>query len=723
MMETIFRASRTSVCSYAAMLILILAVSYTCRAQRLDSLKAVLLEYKLPDSTRVEVLIDITRVYKDAAPDSMLPAAFKALEISRKCGYHKGEAEALFQAGAAYSTLNKYDSGQAYYTRSMAVVRQYGFTRLECKLLLEMIMICGRLNKLDEGLATANKCIALSHKLGYWEQEATAHLRAGDLYRDKTLYTEGLNEYLSALTIYENHKYVKGQGEAHRDMADIYSLLGNYPKALESIGKSNAMFKAGDDIQEVIVNYTSTGAVYGQMKEFTKSLDAYRSAYKLADSIKNPFWKGLALLNMGECFNGMELADSAGRCYAAALTEIQVSGDPMAAAYCNRGMGQVAMKKGRATEAIGYLLKAYDVMLGAKVTRELFEISKLLSQAYEQNRDYANALKYMHVHLEYRDSIFNEDNLKRVQQLQKDYELNKKEAEIKLLNKDNLIRKSYAEKQRAITWGLASGLVLLAAVIVLLIASRRAERRNRQQITEQRDALSVQAEELNELNQFKDKTFSVLSHDLRGPIASVTSAIAMLDSDLEQEELDMIKPEINRQLGAVNMLLDNLLHWSAGNMRGVKAINRELIDLKQIVDSNLLLVGATAATKHIALQNNIDERVWAFADAGQVDVVIRNLLNNALKFTGNGGAVKLEAAEERDEVVISVADTGVGMDKQQVAKLFTASGGSTYGTAGEKGTGLGLMLCYEFIKANGGSITVESEIGKGTTFSVILPKQ
>jgi signal transduction histidine kinase len=709
-------------CRYAAIVLFACFITVTVHAQKLDSLKAVLLEYKLADTSRVELLIDMTRVYRDSNPDSMLAVSMRALELARRTSYRKGEAEALFQAGVAYSTQNKYDSGLAYYNRSLAVIQANGLQKLECQLLLDIIMVYSRINKIDDGLATAKRCIALSHKMGYWELEATAHLRSGDLYRDKTKYTEALDEYLSALKIYEAHRAVKGQGEAHRDMADIYSLVGNYPKALESIEKSNAMYTAGDDLQEVIVNYTSTGAVYGQMKDYDRSLAAYRKAASLADSIKNPFWRGLAFLNMGECFNGMEQVDSAEHCYRVALGEIQKSGDAMAAAYCNRGMGQVALKKGRTTEAIRYLSQAYDVMLQAKVTRELFEISKLLSQAYEQNKDYASALKYMHIHLEYRDTIFNEDNLKRIQDLQRDYELNRKEAEIKLLSKDKLIEQGNIARQRAVMWGLVSGVALLVVIIVLLVISRRAERQNKQKIIQQRDELAAQAVRLDELNNFKDKTFSVLSHDLRGPIASVSSAIGLLDNDLAKEELEMIKPEINRQLGAVSMLLENLLNWSRGHMQGGRAVNRQPTDLKQLVANNIAMAAPVAAGKQIKIENRIDTDVYALADKGQIDIVIRNLLNNAVKFTDKGGLVYVDARKTGNEVSLSVTDTGVGMTSEQIAKLFKpAEDKSTYGTSGEKGTGLGLLLCYEFITANEGRIEVTSEKGKGSTFTVTLP--
>ena len=243
-------------------------------------------------------------------------------------------------------------------------------------------------------------------------------------------------------------------------------------------------------------------------------------------------------------------------------------------------------------------------------------------------------------------------------------------------------------------------------------------------ISLQRDEIQHQAMRLEELNAFKDKTFSVLSHDMRGPLNAFISTMELLEEDaISKEEFNALKPELNNELNSLSMLLDNLLKWSKSHMKGNAGIDRAELDLRAIAQENIALAGNISRKKERAIHNHIPRDIRAFADKGQVNIVIRNLINNALKFTGANGSVILSATEDKEHVYISIADTGVGMTEEQQKKLFiVAPEKSTYGTGGEKGIGLGLLLCYEFIKANNGDITVTSEPGKGSTFVVTLPK-
>ncbi len=166
------------------------------------------------------------------------------------------------------------------------------------------------------------------------------------------------------------------------------------------------------------------------------------------------------------------------------------------------------------------------------------------------------------------------------------------------------------------------------------------------------------------------------------------------------------------------------MNWSKSYLASGAVSKRETLDLFQIVADNINLGTTTASRKKIAVVNNVSPGITAVGDMGQIDIVVRNLLSNALKFTPSGGSITVSAVQLTDTIKLSVADTGRGMDTSQVKKLFTtATDNSTFGTAGEKGIGLGLLLCYEFVKANGGTISVVSEPGKGSAFTIELPKE
>jgi signal transduction histidine kinase len=352
----------------------------------------------------------------------------------------------------------------------------------------------------------------------------------------------------------------------------------------------------------------------------------------------------------------------------------------------------------------------------------MFDASGDLADVYGETKDYKKALDYERLHYAYHDSLNNDKVDKHLQQLQFDYQLQKKENEIQTLDVNRSLAQSRNEKQRLVEWALVAGLALLVAIAVLLYRNAKTERKNRLEMQRQKEAIQHQAEELADLVKFKDKTFSVLSHDLRGPMGTLTTAMMMLDEFiLSPADFAKIKPEINKQLMSLNTLLDNLLNWARASIQGSITTTPENTDLRSLVEKNAVLLKETAGRKNVKIDIAMNESS-AYCDFGQLDIVTRNLISNAIKFTPAGGTVTVTSESSNNRTFLSVKDTGVGMTAEKVSKLFTvSSGGHTYGTEGEKGTGLGLLLCNDFIKSNGGAIRVESEVGKGSIFTVDLP--
>ncbi len=250
-------------------------------------------------------------------------------------------------------------------------------------------------------------------------------------------------------------------------------------------------------------------------------------------------------------------------------------------------------------------------------------------------------------------------------------------------------------------------------------------RRLQQESREQHLALQEQHAQLQALNASKDKFFSIISHDLRSPLSSVLVGLRLLtdpESRVSESEKEEILHDSRRTVEQLYSLLDNLLVWSR-LQRGLMEYAPKQIDLQPLFERNATLFAANAEQKQIAIRQTVTAPIFAFADSQMIDTVIRNLISNALKFTEARGAITLSACQNDQNVEITVADTGIGMDAEAVAKLFRLDVRyNQLGTAGEKGTGLGLNVCKEFAEKNGGSIAVESIVGAGTTFRVTLPK-
>lgn len=225
--------------------------------------------------------------------------------------------------------------------------------------------------------------------------------------------------------------------------------------------------------------------------------------------------------------------------------------------------------------------------------------------------------------------------------------------------------------------------------------------------------------ELRELNAGKDKFFSIISHDLRNPVTFILGLSDLLLTDVETLSLDEIKIfafNINRSAKSLSDLLENLLQW-AEIQRGRIEYQPIKVDLDTLVKANLNLLQGNADDKKINLFCEIEANCPVYVDRNMINSVIQNLISNAIKFSYPGGDIKITARQQGDFVEVSVADTGVGMSPEAAAKLFGLdTHQTTAGTAGEKGTGLGLLLCKEFVEMNGGQISVESTLDQGTTF-------
>jgi two-component system, sensor histidine kinase and response regulator len=257
--------------------------------------------------------------------------------------------------------------------------------------------------------------------------------------------------------------------------------------------------------------------------------------------------------------------------------------------------------------------------------------------------------------------------------------------------------------------------------------NRELAAKNRE-IDEQRIAIATQVAqmekkttELKELDTLKNKLFSVISHDLKTPMYALRNLFRnMHQFDLPGDEIKRMIPDVVTDLNYTTCLMENLLQWAKSQMQA-DALNVQRVDVAALIKEVMQLLRLQADSKKVYLESKLDTPVYIYADRDMVHLVLRNLISNAIKFTAKNGYVFLDANEGDSFVEVSVQDTGAGMNEETLRKINTSNFFTTKGTAGESGTGLGLMLCKEFLAKNGGRMFVESEAGKGSTFSFILP--
>jgi two-component system sensor histidine kinase/response regulator len=250
-----------------------------------------------------------------------------------------------------------------------------------------------------------------------------------------------------------------------------------------------------------------------------------------------------------------------------------------------------------------------------------------------------------------------------------------------------------------------------------------------EQIQEQADKLKDnatllkrQTNELTELNGLKNKLFSVISHDLKAPLYALRNLFRNVQQDdIPEAELKRIMPDVVNDLNFTVGLMDNLLLWAKTQME-VDAVHPQNVDIGKLISDSFHLLRLQSESKQIKMENNANEGIYGFMDKDMMSLVMRNLLSSAIKFTPEKGTISVTVYEHPSFVEVYVQDTGTGIGNDALVKIHNNDFYTTRGTASESGTGLGLMLCKEYLARNGGQLHIESEIGKGSIFSFSLPK-
>ncbi len=228
---------------------------------------------------------------------------------------------------------------------------------------------------------------------------------------------------------------------------------------------------------------------------------------------------------------------------------------------------------------------------------------------------------------------------------------------------------------------------------------------------------------LKKADESKTKLLSILSHDLKAPLNSIQSFLEILTHyDLAEEEERVIKTSLLKETKNTQTMLYNMLSWTKSQMEGGIKVNLSNLDLKKALKMPIAIQTAAATEKALTLSTDIDPEIYVLADPDMIQLVVRNLINNAVKFTRTGGEIHITGKKDpAGYAIITVKDNGIGIPKEKQANLFSPNSGSTYGTSNEKGVGLGLMLCYEFTQLQGGKLSFISSPNQGSEFYLSLP--
>lgn len=372
-------------------------------------------------------------------------------------------------------------------------------------------------------------------------------------------------------------------------------------------------------------------------------------------------------------------------------------------------IADIYLERGDFQNALQYAQASLTMAESYQLKEQIRDAHHKLYELYKYTNQFNKALYHHELFLDYKDSIMNAESIRHMADLRTELEVSQKQAEVDLLN----IQK---RNQQIILFAVIGFAIILVVFAIIIYNYYRSKARINK-------ILESQKQELERLNTTKDKFFSIISHDLRGPVHSFHGISRMIKFLVESKETDQlleIVDDIDQSVDRLSSLLDNLLNW-ASQQQGHVPNAPEKIGLNEMVHEITATFETMAKGKGVELKSSIPEDIMLWADKNTTMTILRNLVNNALKFTESGGYVKISAEIQEHLAVISIIDNGVGIPQEKMQHLFRLQDQkSTYGTSGEKGLGLGLQLVHEFVEMNKGTIDVESTPDQGTTFTISL---
>lgn len=634
-------------------------------------------------------------------PEDYLLYAEKSLQISEELNYLKGQAEALMVIGLYYwyKGLDYREKviepkSLTYLERAAAIsknignivieikanraiqkiYREKGETRVSAETLMPIYELSIKVEKVEAGKSKTN---ANANKGLISELKKCRYFLAtdfGNIYFDANEYLKSLKYFLEALVLARETNDTHKIAYSLNNVAKAYDKLARRSKAIIQLEEGISIAESNKDLFCAALLYNSYGDVKFHLNEVVQANSYYIQALAISDKVNNPPLKASILRNIAKVY-----------------------------AY-----------NSQYAQALDAYLKALSIYEIYAPRIQLMDMYKEISDIFFNNKDYQKALYYFKEHTNLKEQFLVEKLLKEIIEIEKEKQLDKYE----LLKKDYALAESELKSQKAwqnITF-IATTILMIASVLLLtsFLQKQKAYK-----------MLSKQKEELNQLNNLKDKLFAVISQDLRSPLHSLRNMATLFDAEnLSPQEKKLISEKLNEDLGATLGLLDNLLYWARSQMQGIKKEN-QLINIHELIDENINLLSGSANKKGVILTNNVPLNLpTAYADLNMINLVVRNLLSNAIKFTPKGGSITFSAKLNKEDLIeVSITDTGIGINEIDQERIFNTK--AVLSTSGEaiskgEGIGLGLLLCKEFIEENGGKIWVKSEVGKGSTFTFSL---
>ena len=612
----------------------------------------------------------------------------------------------------------------------------------------------------------ANQAIAIGQSLQKPAIVASAEVQKAECMFAAAEYTRAIGYYRNAVQAYQEMDSIQPLGELYNSIGLSYYYLGEYDKALENQIEAVKNFELTSNEDDLARIYINMGMVYNRLGDYDLSVQYYRKASQISRIINNPERLANSYNGMGVAYYNIGQLDSAKVFYRKALYGFSKTDKKEKIAASINNLANIYVEENDSIElGLNYYLKAYRIFDEIGNLRNKVFVMEGLGCAYRETGDYEKSLSVLHEGLNmaienqygyyiiqlyykdlasvyekkgaiglayasfknyklYVDSMRQEERLWQAAAIEKKYEFKKSEAIISELNAEKDIARIQMEKDKAFrNLGIFAILVLLGIITYVSFGNYTRKRINRILI-EKNIQIEAQRNELEQMNASKNKFFSIIAHDLKNPLHTVLGYSFLMHHDYDRfQDKDRKKyaQDIYNSTNSIFRLLQNLLDWSKSQTGRLK-YEPVVFELSTLQEKICTLLTPVANQKEIVLSYEVPGDIYVYATPMMIETILRNLVNNAIKFTRNGGQVQVGFKRDKREVSVYVKDTGIGMSADELNQLFSIDSKiKRKGTNNEDGSGLGLILCKEFIQLNQGLIWAESQAGEGSTFFFTIP--
>ncbi len=699
-------------------------------AQQNDSLWRVKSKAKTTKE-RFSVRLALSEAYWYLDLDSSLFYANELLSIAKKEDDKSFLGDAQNAIGNAYATNGDYINSIDFYQEAYKIRLSLG---LKAKAAASLYNIATTYSDKRDFL----NAIDYYKKAALLHGEAGNHLlEAGTIHDIAAVYvklnapSKALEYYITALNILYANGLNSKAGNIHNSIGNLHKTMLNFDLALEHYQRALDIYTANGTKFDIAMALNNIGVVYDEKGDFPTALQYYTRSLELGREMKDKTSQAVALNNLGYLYVKTMQYDKATSYYFESLRLSEEVKDAYSVSNTKNNIANVFLKKEQYELCFKYTKEALKGALEIQAVEVEQESYEILGNLNAKRGNFKEAFLFKEKAMKLKDSLYNKESNQKLLEIQATFDMESKESEINGLKKDNQISKLQLEAQKTTQHALIIGIILLVALGSTLFYNIRMKKRNNQLLTtsnvemEKANQKLVESEaNLRQLNATKDKFFSIIAHDLKNPFNALLGFSEILATSAEEESLADVKTyskAVKDSAEKLYRLIDNLLEWSRAQT-GKVPFTPNYFSVDTLINEEIGIQNQTLKTKNITAHMLTKDPITAYGDKTLIGTVLRNIISNAIKFSLPGGNIWVATRVFNDYVEIAITDSGIGIEQNRISTIFNLeSSESTQGTWDEKGTGLGLLICHEFVVKNNGEIWVESMPGKGTTFFFTLP--